>query len=173
MADAPLDALGVFSTLAAHEVDYVVIGGVAMQAHGHVRTTQDIDVIAKWTTENVRGLAAALRDLSAELRGVDADLLGIDPGNPRQLYDGGNFFLHTRHGDLDIFAADQVLGAPAYELLREHALAIEIRDVPLLVADVEHLIAMKQQSSHSPGRDPRKRAQDLDDIAVLESLRAQ
>lgn len=42
--DAPLDAERILAMLAAHDVDYVIVGGLAVQAHGHVRTTIDIDV---------------------------------------------------------------------------------------------------------------------------------
>jgi hypothetical protein len=52
----------------------VLIGGAAMQVHGHVRTTQDVDVVAAWTLENMRALAAALEELSAALRGVGGAL---------------------------------------------------------------------------------------------------
>ena len=83
-----------------------------MQVHGHVRTTQDVDVVAAWTVENMGALAAALDELGARLRGVDADLLGIDLADPHQLHEGGNFLMHTRFGDLDVFAADQTAGAP-------------------------------------------------------------
>ncbi len=66
---------------------------MAVQAYGHVRTTFDLDVIAAWTPENLRRLAAALDELGARLRGVDADLLEVDLTDPRQLYDGGNFLI--------------------------------------------------------------------------------
>jgi hypothetical protein len=109
----PLDAYQLVASLTGHKVDFVVIGGVALQAHGHVRTTLDLDVIAAWTPENMRRLAAALCELDAKLRGIDADLLGLDLGDPDTLLNGGNFLMHTRHGDLDVFAVDQTPGAPA------------------------------------------------------------
>ena len=43
-ASAPLDAAELLTALARHDVDCVLIGGTAMQVHGHVRTTQDVDV---------------------------------------------------------------------------------------------------------------------------------
>lgn len=168
-----LDAEQLLGALARHRVDYIVIGGVAIQAYGHVRTTQDLDVIAAWTPENAGRLAAALRELGARLRGVDADLLGIDPGNAQHLYEGGNFLLTTPHGDLDVFAVDQTAGAPAsYQELRDRAVPVEVFGVRLLVAHPEDLIRMKSAASRFRDRPEHKRRQDLDDIAVLERLRA-
>jgi hypothetical protein len=168
----PLDAYQLVASLTGHKVDFVVIGGVALQAHGHVRTTLDLDVIAAWTPENMRRLAAALRELDAKLRGIDADLLGLDLGDPDTLLNGGNFLMHTRHGDLDVFAVDQTPGAPArFEDLRGRAIAVEIRGVTLLIADRDDLIRMKTAASQFRDRPEPKRRQDLDDIAVLERLR--
>ncbi len=144
-----------------------------MQVHGHVRTTQDVDVIADWTTQNMSRLGAALRDLDAGLPGIDADLLGIDLTDPRQLLDGGNFLLHTRHGDLDVFDVDQTAGAPAdYSRLRDRALRIQLGEIVLLVADPEDLIRMTTAAANVRDRPEAKRRQDLDDIAVLERLRS-
>lgn len=170
--DQPLDAFQLIASLTGHRVEFVVIGGVALQAHGHVRTTLDLDVIAAWTPENMRRLAEALRELDATLRGIDADLLGLDLGDPDTLYNGGNFLMHTRHGDLDVFAVDQTPGAPArFEDLRARAIAVEIRGVTLLIAHPDDLIRMKTAASQFRDRPDAKRRQDLDDIAVLERLR--
>lgn len=98
-------------------------------------TTLDLDVIAVWTRENMHRPADALRELDAKLRGVDADLLGLDLGDPATLYDGGKVLMHTRHGDLDVFAVDQTPGAPSrYQDLRARAIAVEIRGVTLRIA---------------------------------------
>jgi hypothetical protein len=42
--EAPLDAERILQALARHAVDYVIVGGLAVQTHGHVRTTVDIDI---------------------------------------------------------------------------------------------------------------------------------
>ena len=146
----PLDAYQLVAALTGHQVDFVVIGGVALQAHGHVRTTLDLDVVAAWTPENMHRLASALRELDAKLRGVDADLLGLDLGDAETLYNGGNFLMHTRYGDLDVFAVDQTAGAPArYEDLSACAIAVEIRGAILLIAHPDDLIRMKTAAARS------------------------
>jgi Nucleotidyl transferase AbiEii toxin, Type IV TA system len=170
--EPPLDVAQLLRGLSEHRVDYVLIGGVAIEAYGHVRTTVDLDVIAAWTPENIRRLAAALRQFDARLRGVDADRLGIDVTDPRQLLEGGNFLMRTTHGDLDVFAVDQAAGAPAsYEQLRARAVPVEALGVSMLVAHPEDLIRMKVAASQFRDRPEPKRRQDLDDIAVLERLR--
>jgi hypothetical protein len=77
------DPLALLGVLARHEVDFVVIGGVAVQAHGHLRTTRDVDVIAAPDADNARRLAAALRELDARNRGVDAEHLDDPPTRRR------------------------------------------------------------------------------------------
>ncbi len=168
---SPLAVGELVRVLDRHAVDYVVIGGVAMQAHGHVRTTQDFDVIAEWTPENTARLAGALRELGAQLRGVDAHLLGIEVGDPTQLYNAGNLLMDTPHGDLDVFAVDQTSGAPAsYRDLQARAIRVELSSFTLLIAHPEDLIRMKTAAAEFRDRPDAKRRQDREDIAVLERL---
>ena len=175
MTDQPrLEAERLLRALSEHGVDYVVIGGVAVQAYGHVRTTIDLDVIVAWTETNTRRLAGALSELGARLRGVDSELLGIDLADPKQLYEGGNFLMRTAHGDLDVFAVEQTAGAPrSYEQLSARAVPVEVFGIALAVAHPEDLIRMKAAAAEFRDRPEAKRRQDREDIAVLERLRAQ
>lgn len=151
----PSDPLRIFSTLAARGVEYLVIGGVAGQAHGLTRTTQDVDVIPGPGRENARRLAAALVELEARLAGIDAHLLGIDL-NAETLADGANFTLATGAGGLDVFG--EVPGAAPYGELAGRAEVLEVRGVAIPVVSRDDLLAMKRASA---------RPQDLADIAEL------
>lgn len=51
------DARAIFAALAAHDVSYVTVGGVALQAHGAQRLTQDLDIVFDPAPENARRLA--------------------------------------------------------------------------------------------------------------------
>ncbi len=57
------DFLKVLKAFEQHEVEYVLIGGVAVILHGLGRLTQDVDVFVKLTPENIAKLQAALRSL--------------------------------------------------------------------------------------------------------------
>ena len=55
--------------LADAGVDFVVIGGIAVVAHGHIRTTRDLDITYATDQDNLDAFGAALVALDARLRG--------------------------------------------------------------------------------------------------------
>lgn len=63
---APLDAERILRSLAEHRVDYVLIGGLAVQTHGHTRMTNDVDLIPAPDPENLARLADALSDVGSQ-----------------------------------------------------------------------------------------------------------
>lgn len=161
---APLEPLALFRVLRAHGVEYVVIGGFALSAHGVVRGTKDVDIFPAPDAGNLANLAQALDALEARVHGMD----DFEPHEfPAQLDTeglgaGGNWVLSTRHGRLDVM--QDVSGVRGWEQLRAGAVAY---DVPTLghaplFAGLDDLVAMKRAA----GRD-----QDLLDIAELERAR--
>jgi hypothetical protein len=163
--DAPTDPVEIFRVLNGHAVDYLIIGGVAVQAYGHVRTTQDVDVIVAPDARNLERLAAALKELRARLKGVDAHLLGIDPTNALHLRDGANFGLATRAGGLDVWTdAAELKGARPWVQMRERAVTAEVGELLLRFVHRDDLIRMKLAAG---------REKDLQDIAALTSHEGQ
>lgn len=150
------DPRRIFECLARHEVAYVVIGGIAVIAHGHTRNTRDVDLVPSPKARNFARLAAALRELGARLSGTDAHLLDIDVYDPKTLGNGSNFTLETDAGGLDVFG--DVPGAPPYSELAARAMAVDIGGLEIRIAGLDDLIRMKQASG---------RPQDLGDIAAL------
>jgi hypothetical protein len=140
--------------LRRHEVDFVVIGGIAVLAHGHPRATFDLDLVADLGADNVLRLAAALEELGARVRGVDAHLLEVDPADPEQLASGANWTLVTDAGWLDLMPA--ALGARPYpDLVAD---AVPVRGGTFRVVGLDDLIRMKRAAG---------REKDIDDIAAL------
>jgi hypothetical protein len=144
-----------------HGVDYLIIGGVAVQAYGHVRTTQDVDLLIAPDEENLERLAVALEQLRARLKGVDAHLLGIDLTDAKHLRDGANFGLATRAGGLDVWTdANELKGARSWEEMRERAVTVEVLGQSLRFVNMDDLIRMKLAAG---------REKDLQDISALTS----
>jgi hypothetical protein len=128
-------------SLIVHNVDFVVIGGLAGMARGSSYPSYDLDVACARDSENLERLAATLRELGATLRGAPAGLsFQLDA---KSLSEGANFTFDTRFGPLDILG--DPTGAPPYERLREGAgERLLIEDEPVAVASLDHLIAMKE-----------------------------
>lgn len=151
--DTPLDAERILDALAAHAVDYVIVGGLAVQTHGHVRTTVDIDVFPRPDPSNLARLADALNALGAQVLNPGSEGMEIDATMlPRATL----WQFATRHGAVDVL--HDAPGAPPYDELRGQALEIRFGDLKLAVAGRDDLIGMKRASG---------RPVDLEDIAAL------
>lgn len=161
MSDQPagLDPTRVFETLNRHGVDYLVIGGFAVIAHGHVRATKDIDLVASEQRDNLGRLAAALRELGARIRGIDAEHLSVDPTNPDDLAGGANWTLVTDAGWVDLMAEPP--GATPYPQMRARAVHRRVRNVDIPIIGIDDLIRMKMAAG---------RPRDLADIAALTDI---
>jgi hypothetical protein len=143
--------------LAAAKVDFVVIGGIAVVAQGHIRTTRDLDITYATAPSNLDALGHALVALDARLRGV-AEVVPFVPDG-RTLRVAELLTLETSLGSLDLLASPP--GAPPYAELKARAEAIEIEERDVLIASIADLVAMKRAAG---------RPRDLEDIEALEEI---
>lgn len=151
-----LDAAAILRTLAEYGVEFVVVGGVAVQAHGYLRATGDLDVMPRPQLLNLSRLAEALADLQAEAWRARRP---IDVTDPQLLRRAPMLPLVTRFGRLDLLNIELTEGTPrSFDDLRRRALVIELGEVEVAVAGLDDLIRMKRAA----GRD-----QDLADIGAL------
>ena len=152
-ADAPLDAERILRALAEHEVEYVLIGGLAVQTHGHVRTTNDADLVPAPRPANLKRLAAALRSLDARVLNPGEEETEIDA---KMLPKATIWQFATRDGGVDVLR--EVPGGRPYEELSARALRVALGDIEVPVVDLDDLIQMKLA---------RGRPVDLADVAAL------
>lgn len=150
------DPRAILLALADHGVDFTVIGGIAVQAHGYMRNTIDLDVIPGPRLINLSRLSEALASLSARLRGAERL---IDVGDPHALRRAPMVPLITVHGRLDLLNVRTTAGAPrTYEELRRRAVETELDGRTVAIAGLDDLIRMKRIAG---------REVDLSDIGAL------
>jgi hypothetical protein len=143
-------------------VEHVLIGGVAVAAHGYRRPSKDLDIVPSPDRGNLARLADALRALHArpaELGDFDADEMPMDATRTGDLGLGGNFRLETDLGALDVM--QWISGVDADDLYAEldrDALAFQLDGVPVRYCSLAHLRAMKSAAG---------RPRDLDDLEHL------
>jgi len=153
VTDVPLEAERIFEVLAEHGVEFVVVGGVAVQVHGHVRMTNDVDLIPAPERANLDRLAKALHELKARVLNPGSENLEIDASMlPRATL----WQFSTDLGDIDLL--HDAPGAAAFGELRSRALVVKLGDTSIPIAGLDDLIAMKRAAG---------RPVDLEDIAAL------
>lgn len=150
-----LDLRGLVAALQAHDVDYVVIGGVAVAAHGFIRGTEDLDIVPDPDHENLMRLSTALVKLDAALPRAGGRSF-VPAQDETHLRRGRSLTLETRLGGLDV--VQRLPGLPGYGELREHAIETEMLGVPVRICSLTQLRAMKAA---------RGSAQDLADLERL------
>lgn len=144
--------------LTEREVDFVVVGGVAVILQASPRLTKDLDICYAPEQVNLDRLGAVLIELGARLRGVEEDLPFVPDG--RALRHTQILTLTTVDGGLDLLVEPD--GSPSYPALRRRADQIDIDGIVVRVASIEDLIAMKRAAG---------RPQDLVDLESLEIAR--
>jgi hypothetical protein len=152
------DARELFRVLANRNVEYVTIGGIAVQAHGGPRVTRDLDVAIAASSENVERLAAALVDLDARILGPDGKRSRSVP-SAALLGSSDQWHLVTSHGRLDVLTLPAHLGS--FEDMRARAHEVPLGEMTVPIAHREDLLRMKLAAG---------RPQDIADVRLLEAL---
>lgn len=161
MSEQPrFDPAEILRRLAVRGVRFVVVGGLASQAHGSPSSTDDLDICYARDPANLSALATVLADITAVRRGLPADAPAMPPLDARTLRAGGLMTLSTRYGDFDLLA-DPAPGLD-YETLAAHAVAATVHGVPLRVAGLDDLMAMKRAAG---------RPKDRIELEILGALR--
>jgi hypothetical protein len=142
---APLDPACIFQVLSDHEVDYVLVGGLAGVVHGSTAMTNDADIVPRKSPTNLAKLAAALRDLEARLRVADEpEGVAFDP-HPALLDSMAMLNMTTRCGDLDLTFAPAALAD--YDALLAASVTFELGGCPVKVAALSDIIRSKEAAN--------------------------
>lgn len=142
------DLRALLEPLVRHGVDFVLIGGMAGIARGSSYPSYDLDVAYSRSKANVKRLVSALDEIGVRLRGGPTDLpFQLDE---RTIENGANFTFITPFGDFDVLA--DVAGIRSYEELVQASEEKEFFGVPVRVASLDHLIAMKRAANRPKDR---------------------
>lgn len=159
------DPVRVLEVLHRHEVEFVLVGGLAAVAHGSSLATADVDITPDRRAPNLERLAAALRELGARLR-VDGDPDGVPfpvdaaflAAQPQVLN------LVTVAGDVDLTFVPAGFDGGYDELLPRAVTVSLVDEADTAIAALDDVIASKEAAG---------RAKDLAALPYLRELRRQ
>jgi hypothetical protein len=160
---SPHPFVDILAALEEAGVRAVVVGGVAVIAHGHLRATADLDLVVDLERENLLLAVEVLTDLGLRPRlPVHATDLADEEKRTTWARDRGMtvFSFHDSvdpRREVDVFVD---LPFP-FEDLAADSLVTDLFGHRVRVAGLAHLLAMKRAAG---------RPRDLADIAELEAL---
>lgn len=156
---APLDPELLITTLARHDVKYVLIGALGARLQGFPRVTADADITPARDAANLDRLAAALRELDARVYTESVpEGLSFDC-SARSLARAELWNLVTRAGRLDVAFVPS--GTTGYDDLARGAVHFDVYGVDLHVARLEDIIRSKEAAD---------RPQDRQDVVVMREM---
>jgi hypothetical protein len=149
------DLRSLLEALNAKSVRFVVIGDVAVGAHGYVRGTEDLDLVPDPDPENLGRLTEALTELESTLPTVSER--PFDPNRDAGVIRRrGNVTAMTRFGGLDV--VQRARGVPSFSQLIDDAVKSDLLGIPVFVCSLSQLREMKEAQD---------REQDRADLANL------
>lgn len=155
--------LDVLAALNAAQVDYVVVGGVAVVLRGHPRMTVDLDLVVDLRRDNLLRALEALAGLGLRPRLPVAPESFADEATREDWVRHRNLIAFTLHDpadarrEVDLFADPPI----AFGELAAAADRLDVGGISVPVASVAHLVDMKLLAD---------RPQDRADIAALSQL---
>ena len=154
------DPLGALEVLLAHDVDFVLVGGIAARLQGSSTVTDDLDICHSKARANLVRLSGALTAMHARLRLPDPDEVVPAPLDDRMLAAVDNVTLVTDYGAFDLLAAPA--GIESYDELAARAEAMKLDGITVKVASINDLMAMKKAAG---------RRKDLIEFEILAALK--
>lgn len=144
-------------------VRYLVVGGVAVVLHGHLRTTGDLDLVVDLSPDNLARALDALEQSGFQPRPPVPLRSFADPETRQSWIETKNLQVFSLwHPDLPGFEVDLFVEEPFdFDLAWVRKVDVELAGTVATVIGLEDLLALKRSAG---------RARDLEDVAVLERL---
>ncbi len=137
------------TVLADRRVRFLIVGGHAIQFHGHMRPAKDLDIFSEPSADNARRLASALGQLGMQ---VEPELEAKLSSPKKQLP------LRRQYANIEILTSINSLSFEEEFDQAAHCI-VNARAIPVLSKD--HLIQSKLA---------RGDKEDLDDVRALKAL---
>lgn len=161
-SDTMASILDLLRRLNEHEVEFVIVGGMAGVLHGSSLVTLDLDICAPLTGQNLARILTALSGLAPRFRMTpDKRPVSVDPDD----YVGyKNLYLITDWGQLDILS--EILGLGDHEQVARQTITVDLGGISCRVLNLDALILAKKGMNR-----PRDRQAVIELEAIRERLK--
>ena len=135
------------------KVKYVLVGGVALNLHGSLRGTADLDILVEMSDGNLANVVKVLKTQGYQVH-QPVDPMGLADEKIRKewiLEKHMKAFNFYKDGGLE--EVDIIIDSPlSFETARKDALRIKVGKLTLPVVSIDHLIRMKKGTGRAQDR---------------------
>lgn len=130
----------VLSALNKYNVNYILVGGLAVGFHGYARHTGDMDLWLEPNLENMSKLSQALHDLGYDKKTTQSIISTrpFDHPTPIRIFDFNDEFkvdLMTNIYNDDF----------TFNICRKNAVEYDLNGIKLNIVNISHLISIKEK----------------------------
>jgi hypothetical protein len=157
----------IFRAFQARKVEYVIVGGIAVNLLGSMRSTADLDILVEMSDENLRKTFEILENQGYRARRpVDpmkiADRETREDWVKKKHMKALNFY---KAGELE--EVDIIIESPVpYEEAKESVMRVKVDDLRLPVIGIDMLIRMKRETGRAIDK------LDIAELAKIKKLKA-
>ncbi len=140
----------VFRAFQKQKVKYVLVGGIAVNLLGSMRSTADLDILVEMTDDNLKKIVRILKRQGYRVKQpVDpmkiADRATREDWIQKKHMKAFNFYKEDELKEVDII----IESAVSFEEARKGVIRIRVDDLMLPVISIDKLIKMKQKTDRA------------------------
>jgi hypothetical protein len=149
---------------AQEHINYLIVGGVAVNLHGHPRFTNDLDILLTLDRENLQKMSRLMDRMGYQQRlPIAIEDLSDEKKARALIQEKGLTAYSFIHGKYPQFNVDVLVAASIdFQTFAVHTMRAELWGIDVPVVSIDDLIAMKQHSN---------RERDVQDVVALVELK--
>jgi len=158
-----MEFLELLKAMHKEKIRYVLVGGVAVNLHGIIRATKDIDFVIHLEEENLKKFINLMTQLGYKPKVPVDPMEFADPQKRKEWIETKNMIVFCFYHEKDLMKViDVFVQHPLpFEEMYERRCKIPVGDTIISVANIEDLISLKAQAG---------RLQDRSDILALRKV---
>ena len=129
------------------KVKYVIVGGIAVNLHGFLRSTVDMDILVEMTDENLKKVVTILKGKGYRVK-QPVDPMGLTDRRTRQDWiKNKNMKAFNFYKDAELKEVDIIIDSPvSYEMAKKNKVNFRTDVGPLPAISINDLLKMKKKA---------------------------
>ena len=149
----------IFKALNKNNVKYLVIGGAAVNLHGYVRVTHDLDLFIALDELNIKNFASTMKALNFKSKiPVEIEELGDSKKRKKWVEEKNMKVFSLVDMDTDDIIDIMIMDYLQFDESYKEKKVVKIKDIEVPIASIKDIIKLKEVAG---------RAKDIIDLKVL------